>query len=141
MCHEQGCHPRFIHANADAVARHAWLCYFKYRTTDAVAIADADLVLVAAGGAGNVWADESRVIVFGTGHRIIAKGEPITELDQDAYSQDLIAIVAKAAGLKARIVEKDSLNELVVALASGEIDVVAMVARVPERSGSMLFSV
>jgi len=99
------------------------------------------LCLVAAGGAGSVWADEPRVIVFGTGHRIIAKGEPITELDQDAYSQDLIAIVAKAAGLKARIVEKDSLNELLVALASGEIDVVPMVARVPERSGSMLFSV
>jgi hypothetical protein len=45
MCYEQGCHPRFIHANADAVARHAWLCYFKYRTTDAVSIADAHLVI------------------------------------------------------------------------------------------------
>jgi hypothetical protein len=45
MCHEQGCHPRLIHANADAVARHAWLGYFKYRTPDAVSIADADLVI------------------------------------------------------------------------------------------------
>ena len=45
MCYEQGCHPRFIHANADAVARYARLRYFKYRTTDAVAIADADLVI------------------------------------------------------------------------------------------------
>jgi PAS domain S-box-containing protein len=99
------------------------------------------LGIAAAGGGGDVRADEPRVIVFGTGHRIIAKGEPITELDQDAYAQDLIAIVANAAGLKARIVEKDSLNELVAALARGEIDVVAMVARVPERSGSMLFSV
>jgi len=45
MCHEQGCHPWFIHADTDAVARHAWLRYFKYRTTDAVSIADADLVI------------------------------------------------------------------------------------------------
>src|SRR6202795_2090126 len=45
MRYEQGCHPRFIHANADAVARHARLCYFKYRTTDAVAIADAHFVV------------------------------------------------------------------------------------------------
>ncbi len=97
--------------------------------------------LLAAGGLGGAQADEPRVIVFGTGHRIIAKGEPITELDREAYSQDLIAIVAKAAGLKARIVEKDSWNELMAALASGEIDVIPMVARVPDRSGSMLFSV
>ncbi len=45
MCYEQGWHPRFIHANADAVARYAGLRYFKYRTTDAVAIANADLVI------------------------------------------------------------------------------------------------
>ena len=45
MFYEQGCHPRFIHANTDAVARYAWLCYFKYRTTNAVAITDADLVI------------------------------------------------------------------------------------------------
>jgi PAS domain S-box-containing protein len=90
---------------------------------------------------GGARADETRVIVFGTGHRVIPKGAPITELDQDAYSQDLITMVAKASGLKARIVEKDSWNELVAALASGEIDVIPMVARIPERSGSMLFSV
>ena len=45
MCYEQSCHPRFIHANADAVARHARLRHFKYRITDAVSIADADLVI------------------------------------------------------------------------------------------------
>ena len=45
MCYEQGWHPRFIHANADAVARYARLCHFKYRITNAVAIADADLVI------------------------------------------------------------------------------------------------
>ena len=45
MRHEQGWHPRFIHANADAVARHAWLRYFKFSTTDAVSIADAHLVI------------------------------------------------------------------------------------------------
>ncbi len=99
------------------------------------------LSLLAFVGAGRAWADETRIIVFGTGHRTIQKGAPITELDQEAYSQDLIAIVAKAAGLRARIVEKDSWNELVAALASGEIDVIPMVARIPERSGSMLFSV
>jgi hypothetical protein len=32
-------------ANADAVARYAGLCYFKCRTTNAVAIANADLVI------------------------------------------------------------------------------------------------
>jgi hypothetical protein len=45
MRYEQGCHPRFIHANADAVARYARLCYFKFSTTDAVSIADAHLVV------------------------------------------------------------------------------------------------
>jgi hypothetical protein len=45
MCHEKRRHPRFIHANTDAVAHHAWLRYFKYRTTGAVSIADADLVI------------------------------------------------------------------------------------------------
>src|SRR5271154_5981986 len=45
MCYEQGWHPRFVHANTDAVARHAWLRYFKFSATDAVAIADAHLVV------------------------------------------------------------------------------------------------
>ncbi len=45
MRYEQGCHPRFIHANADAVARYARLCHFKYRIANAVAIANADLVI------------------------------------------------------------------------------------------------
>jgi hypothetical protein len=45
MCYEQGWHAGFVHADADAVARHAWLRHFKFSTTDAVAIADADLVI------------------------------------------------------------------------------------------------
>src|SRR5271154_5032799 len=45
MCYEQGRHPRLIHANTDAVARHARLRYFKFSATDAVAIADAHLVI------------------------------------------------------------------------------------------------
>jgi hypothetical protein len=45
MFYEQRWHSRFIHADADAVARHAWLRYFKLGTTDAVSIADADLVI------------------------------------------------------------------------------------------------
>jgi hypothetical protein len=43
MCNEKRRHTRFIHANADAVARHAWLRYFKFSTTDAISIADAHL--------------------------------------------------------------------------------------------------
>src|SRR5580704_17374076 len=43
--YEQGCHPRFIHANADAVARYARLCNFKFSISDAVSIADAHLVI------------------------------------------------------------------------------------------------
>ena len=45
MCHEQSGHPRFIHTNADAIARRARLRYFKDRATDAVPIADAYLVI------------------------------------------------------------------------------------------------
>src|SRR5271169_4481224 len=45
MCYEQRWHTRLVHADSDAVARHAWLRYFKYRTTDAVSIADAHLVI------------------------------------------------------------------------------------------------
>ncbi len=45
MFYEQGWHARFIHANADAVTRHAWLRYFKFSVTYAVSIADADLVI------------------------------------------------------------------------------------------------
>jgi hypothetical protein len=45
MRHEQRWHASLIHADADAVARHAWLRYFKFSTTDAVSIADAHLVV------------------------------------------------------------------------------------------------
>ncbi|HYW36985.1 MAG TPA: hypothetical protein VE957_02640 [Terriglobales bacterium] len=45
MSNEQGSHAGFIHANADAVARHARLRYFKFSTTDAVAIANTDLAI------------------------------------------------------------------------------------------------
>jgi hypothetical protein len=45
LFYEQRRYPRFIHPNTDAVARHAWLRYFKYRTTDPVSIANADLVI------------------------------------------------------------------------------------------------
>src|SRR5579864_1174974 len=45
MRYEQRWHSRFIHADADAVAGHARLRYFKYRITNAVSIADADLVI------------------------------------------------------------------------------------------------
>ncbi|MGB8864644.1 MAG: hypothetical protein WCC71_11150, partial [Candidatus Sulfotelmatobacter sp.] len=45
MFYEQRWHTRLVHADADAVARHARLCHFKFSTTDAVAIANADLVI------------------------------------------------------------------------------------------------
>ena len=45
MGYEQGWHPRFIHANADAIAGYARLCHFKYRIANAVSIANADLVI------------------------------------------------------------------------------------------------
>src|SRR5215472_11643950 len=45
MCYQQGWHTRVVHANANAVARHAWLRYFKYSTTNPVAIANRDLVI------------------------------------------------------------------------------------------------
>src|SRR5208283_1003899 len=45
MRHEQGCHPRFIHPNAYAVARHPRLGYFKFSAPDAVSIADAHFVI------------------------------------------------------------------------------------------------
>jgi hypothetical protein len=45
MCHQQCGHPRFIHADADAVARHAWLGHFKFNATDAVSIADTHLAV------------------------------------------------------------------------------------------------
>jgi len=43
--YKQGCHPRFIHANADAVARYAGLRHLKCRAANAVAIADADIAI------------------------------------------------------------------------------------------------
>jgi hypothetical protein len=45
MFYEQGWHTRFIHADANAVARHAGLRYFKFSGTDAVSIPDAHLVI------------------------------------------------------------------------------------------------
>jgi hypothetical protein len=45
MCYEQSWHLRFIHADTDTVARHAWLRYFKFSAADAVSIADAYLVI------------------------------------------------------------------------------------------------
>src|SRR4051812_25452508 len=45
MCYEKSRHPRFIHPDADAVARHPRLAYFKLRITNAVSIADADFVV------------------------------------------------------------------------------------------------
>src|SRR5580704_10980267 len=45
MFNDQSCHARFLHANAEAVAGNARLRDFQYRVTNAVAIADADLVI------------------------------------------------------------------------------------------------
>src|SRR5580700_212361 len=45
MFYEQRRHTRLAHANADAVACHARLCHFECRVTNAVAIANAHLVI------------------------------------------------------------------------------------------------
>jgi hypothetical protein len=45
MGYEKRRHTRFIHADANAVARHARLRYLKFSTADAVSIADAHLVI------------------------------------------------------------------------------------------------
>jgi hypothetical protein len=45
MFYKQRWHTRFIHANADTVARHAGLRNFKFSATDAVSIADAHFVV------------------------------------------------------------------------------------------------
>src|SRR5207244_2210667 len=41
----EGRHPRFVHANPDAVARHARLRHLEQRAADAVPVANADLVV------------------------------------------------------------------------------------------------
>src|SRR5215831_11116649 len=48
MCYQQGWHAGFIHADADAVARHARLCNFEYSISNAVSITNADLIIVKA---------------------------------------------------------------------------------------------
>src|SRR5271167_1205765 len=45
MLYEQGCHPRFIHANADAEACYARLRHFEYCIANAVAITNANLAI------------------------------------------------------------------------------------------------
>jgi hypothetical protein len=45
---QQGGHPRLIHSNADAVASHARLCYFKQCTADSIAVAYAHLIVIQA---------------------------------------------------------------------------------------------
>src|SRR5271165_83781 len=45
MSYEQGRHTRFVHPDADAVACHAGLRYFKFSTPDAVSIADTNLAV------------------------------------------------------------------------------------------------
>ena len=45
MCYKKRRHTWFIHADADAITRYARLCHFKCRIANAVAVADADLVI------------------------------------------------------------------------------------------------
>jgi hypothetical protein len=45
MFYEQRWHPRFTHANTDAVARYTRLCHFQYRIANAVAIANAHFAI------------------------------------------------------------------------------------------------
>src|SRR5262245_22220806 len=43
--YEQRGHSRLVHADADAVTRHARLCHFENSITNAVSITDANLVI------------------------------------------------------------------------------------------------
>jgi len=80
-------------------------------------------------------------VVFGTGHTTTRKEGNANGVDEQAYSRDLIDIVAKAANIRYRTVELGSWNEMVAALANGQIDVIPTVARLPERASTMLFTV
>lgn len=99
------------------------------------------LSLLPAGAAGGPAFRQERVVVFSLGHRTAPQTGPVTQLDEEAYSQDLIDIVAKAANIKYRIVEIPSFSDQVAALEAGDIDVIPTVARLPEREGKMLFTV
>ena len=98
-------------------------------------------LLLPAGAAGGPALMQERVVVVGVGPRVVPKDGKVAELDEQAYSQDLAEIVAKAANIKYRMVETASWNETVEDLASGKIDIIPTVARLPERAGTMLFSV
>ncbi len=99
------------------------------------------LCLLCAEGVCGASTDGDRVVVFGAGHRTVLPNQPITQLDEEAYSQDLIAIVAKAAGFKYRLKVIESWSDELAALQKGDIDVIPTLARLPERESTMLFSV
>jgi PAS domain S-box-containing protein len=84
---------------------------------------------------------QERIVVFGTGHATTPKDGRVTGIDEQAYSRDLVDIVARAANIRYRVVELGSWNEMVTELANGKIDVIPTVARLPERMGTMLFTV
>ena len=45
MSHEQRCHERLIHADANSVARNPWLGHFQQDGPDLIAVADAYFVI------------------------------------------------------------------------------------------------
>jgi len=45
VVNDQRGHSRFVHANAQAIAGYARLCYLEYRIPNAISITDADLVI------------------------------------------------------------------------------------------------
>ena len=82
-----------------------------------------------------------RVVIFGVGKRAFPKEASNDYPDTEAYSQDLIQLVAKSAGLTYRVREFESSTAILQAFDDHEIDVLPVVARIPEREGRMLFSV
>jgi hypothetical protein len=45
MCHQQGWHPRLVHADTHSIAVYARLCDFEYSLANAVSITNTDLVI------------------------------------------------------------------------------------------------
>ena len=99
------------------------------------------MVLAGTGAGGQERGADTDVVLVGSGKRTVPEAGPITQLDEEAYSQDLMEIVARAAGLKYRFVIIDSWADMIAALQSGRIDVMPTVARLPERASTMLFTV
>ncbi|MCX6953164.1 MAG: PAS domain S-box protein [Verrucomicrobia bacterium] len=86
-------------------------------------------------------ADPAPQVIFGTVERTTPRDTPNRALDDVAFSQDLAAVIAHAAGLPFKVVEFKSEPEVIAALDQGRINAIPTMARLPERERQYLFSV